>query len=73
MGETPPIPRVLSSQTASTGSSKPERNGEKNIGVEPKNRGILPPKMDGENHGSNPIKIHELGGKNPYSMGVSTF
>ena len=33
-----------------------------------KNRGILPPKMDGENHGSNPIKHGMfLGEKTHYS------
>ncbi len=32
-----------------------------------KNRGIYPPKMDGENHGSKPYEqMDDLGGKNPY-------
>ena len=31
------------------------------MGLEPK-IGVKPPKMDGENHGSNPIKMDDLGG-----------
>ena len=35
------------------------------IGVEPKNRGSLPPKMDGENKGKPQLKWDDLGGVFP--------
>ena len=35
------------------------------VGVEPQIGGYLTPKMDGLFHGSNPIKMHDLGGFTP--------
>ena len=35
-------------------------------GWKSKNRGILPPKMDGENKGKLPIKMDDLGGETRY-------